>query len=128
MPVTPNLNSSSWPFGLFQLTLGGGQNSMTNTAYYVETWDPQTVQTDVESPNEIGQTRAFASVIKHYTATALIAMPNTASIPRYGATGSVPIGYFPTGSTSTVTVRKVTPVVALEDFVKCNVEFISLVV
>lgn len=126
MPV--NLNPSNLPIGLFQLTLGGGPNNMTPVTYYPESWDPGVEKTDVNVPQEQGKTRTFFTNIKHYTATSVVQLGSTSDLPKLGATGSVPLGYFPTGSVSTVTLRNFDVQTALEENIKLNLEFISLVV
>jgi len=98
MPTNvPDINDLNLGIGVAQITLGG---NMTPVTYYMESWDASITANTINVPNEVGKIRGRIGVVTDNEGTALLQLPNTssASLPKYGCTGSVASQYTHTGS------------------------------
>lgn len=120
-----DFNDLNVPYGAVTMSLGGGNNNMANTTYYIEDWSADTDVNIVNIPNEVGKIRGRVIVDRDKTGTATLQLPNTTSlvVPKIGATGSMPPQFCATGSATTIMVSGVSTPRSINDYAKCTINW-----
>lgn len=99
-PAINDLNIGG--LGTPSLVLGGGTPTMTPTSYYVVNSNFNQSVIEETVPNNIGFILGRIVNEQDLLGTIEIQLWTTGSIPSFGATGSIPVGYAPTGSNLTI--------------------------
>jgi len=104
MPLnTPAINDLGiQALGTPSLTLGGGTPTMTPTTYYVVNSAINQSLLEAKVVNNIGYTIGRIVNEDDMVGTVEVQLHTSGSIPSFGATGSISLGYAPTGSAITI--------------------------
>lgn len=122
--IVPDFNDLNFQYGTQLLTLGGGPNNMPLTTYYVEDWSAETQVNVVNIPNQVGKIRGRVIIDQDKGGSATLQLADTASVPRIGATGSVPAGFAASGSAASIMITSVGTPRNVNDYAKANISWL----